>query len=483
MTPFSYRLDARDGHRFDPPPSEFEAEIRQIILNRAGYSALPLDVPFVGHFPLPNGAYVILGKPAGQQGYDGWVLSGLQYAGYQYSPYGFLAENAPKMGIDRASGPPLDATGFDHTLSYSTGYLKTAARIFAGFDEAHRLRAHRSVAAPDRDGADALFVLPKVAQTQLPAGRPASTTPTPIDELGTVRNDVAKLRGLVETLRSHAQPTAADTTARIANLTQRLTDIEAALRVAAEATEQLNAQRRDDTAKAARSAEQAATRTAALETQVADLANTVGTLPAAQGGGRLRWALPVAAAAVLVAAGGIVYTAISTQTVSEQVTQTIAMLGNADNPAAGTMRRQMTQLSSQVEQTLGRADQPGTVLGRLSMLEKSDVPMRVGKLEQALGNTNPSDTGTVLARLAALDAANPLGRVGKIEKVLGDGWKQDSGTVLDHLGKVKANVETAYQFLQDACSVLANVKGVEQRILALCKASFPTQQAGQAVRP
>jgi hypothetical protein len=510
LTPFTYRLDAHDGHRFDPPPSEFETEICQIILNWAGYSELPVNVPFVGHFPLPKGAYVVLSKPAGEQGYDGWVLSGLQYAAHKYSPYAFLAENAPKMGIDRAPGPPLDASRYDHTLSDSSGYLKTAARIFSGFDDARRLSAHRSVAAPDRDGVDALFVLPRIAQTPPAVEGLTPMTPTPADELSILRNDVVKLRGLVETMRSQAQPIAADMTARIANLGQRLTDIETALRVATEVTERLSTQRKNDTAKV----ERAATHTAAIETQVADLADTVRARSAAHSGGRLRWALPVAATAVLVAAGGIAYTAISTRTMSGQLSQTIAaQLGDADNPAAGTVRRQLldvqnrtSELSTRIEDVSGRLGDPAQRSGVFAQLTEISsqlaqlsgqmkqtlggagqlgaILVRLGKLEKALGNTNPSDTDTALARLAALEATNPLERVGKIEEILGDSRNPASGTVLEQLGSVKTKAEAAFQFLQDTCAVLANVKDVEQRILALCQSSFPqTQQAGQRGLP
>lgn len=205
MRQFAFGLTPDQGHVFHPAPREFAVEIRQLILGLAGYTQLPREVPFVGHFPLDRGQYVVLAKAAGESTYLGWVVTDKQYAATGYSPYRFVAaDGALTIGVEVEAGGSLPATDSPQPTTDPMHHLPLAARIFEGFDEPRRKGPHRSIAVPDRAVGDAVFLLGNFDGTAAKQSGESAERPQLQqqggDMLAAMQREVASLRSAFEAM-------------------------------------------------------------------------------------------------------------------------------------------------------------------------------------------------------------------------------------------------------------------------------------------
>lgn len=158
MNWFSYGYTKALGHHLDGPvPDQYRRVVTDIINRSAPYRQLPDQIPYVGHFEIVVGLWLVLAKPAGLSTFYGRIIPEEEYSVMGFSPYQLVVAEPPLKPILKEVGRPfrtvekLPATG-------SARYLSFAAQIFEELAVSDRRRTHHSITVNEDERESASFV-------------------------------------------------------------------------------------------------------------------------------------------------------------------------------------------------------------------------------------------------------------------------------------------------------------------------------------
>ena len=206
MSWFSYSYTRELGHHFDGPVPEQHRRAAADIMNRAApYGRLPDEIPYVGHFEIGAGLWLVLAKPAGSGTFYGRTIPGEDYSAMGYSPYQLVVAYPPPKLVLGEVGEPLRQVEVISATD-SARYLSFAARIFEGLAGSDRRRTHHSIAVKEDVGEGATFVFKEgIGEKSLELieeenRRPILPAPAPPVDVGALLGDISALRYRLRTL-------------------------------------------------------------------------------------------------------------------------------------------------------------------------------------------------------------------------------------------------------------------------------------------